>query len=447
MSDSDEEWTSSSLTDSLSDKLLNAAQYGDIENIEKALTQKSSEQPDCNRNSINGSINFRITHEIKDWAGDTLLGVACWHGHFDIVELLLQAGADPNTKNNNLSTPLHRAAYKGDLRVVQSLIDHGADVTARDSGGRQAKDLADSSTRELLHSVDTMQKFEQAQQLSNVDRIRRNRELHRRPSQPLIENVPSTQTSNPNTMATEDENKILENKDGKDTVKEDEEELIFYRRKHAVNIMIRGAKNSLINGVYEPIDRHHNAWPVYSKRCKYRNIWLIFDSSTSEWLVQTTAQLGQPGLEKALLRILQIPENFPELRVQVDGIAEIRQRKSIFDWGSVEEMGPCSVEIITEYQANAEKANNALRIQQESKKDSIDCVGLGLKHTAEQGVAKARIRRSSVSSVLVSASDIDVSSNNNVNSISSDDGENIISPNTDESETGSDQQLLGSSSS
>ena len=63
------------------------------------------------------------------------LAIASQYGHAEIVELLLNAGEDPNRFNpvggHSHSTPLHQAAGNGHLDVVKLLIAHGAktDVT------------------------------------------------------------------------------------------------------------------------------------------------------------------------------------------------------------------------------------------------------------------------------------------------------------------------------
>jgi ankyrin repeat protein len=55
-------------------------------------------------------------------------------GHHALVEWLLARGADANARTNAQSrhTALHSAAWNGDLRMVQLLVDAGADRSARD---------------------------------------------------------------------------------------------------------------------------------------------------------------------------------------------------------------------------------------------------------------------------------------------------------------------------
>jgi ankyrin repeat protein len=50
---------------------------------------------------------------------------------YDIVELLLQFGADVQQRGVNDYTPLHYAAVQNDLRMIQLLLSHGADPTAK----------------------------------------------------------------------------------------------------------------------------------------------------------------------------------------------------------------------------------------------------------------------------------------------------------------------------
>ena len=49
------------------------------------------------------------------------------------VRELLEKGANVNAKDSNGDTPLHKAACRGYARVARLLIEHGADVNAREN--------------------------------------------------------------------------------------------------------------------------------------------------------------------------------------------------------------------------------------------------------------------------------------------------------------------------
>ncbi|KAI9451529.1 ankyrin repeat-containing domain protein [Russula earlei] len=86
--------------------------------------------------------------ESKDKANASLI-TASDEGEFDVVESLLEQGADVNARNEDFETPLELAAKKGELKVVRGwtplhdaslegnfeiskvLVDHGANVNAR----------------------------------------------------------------------------------------------------------------------------------------------------------------------------------------------------------------------------------------------------------------------------------------------------------------------------
>lgn len=68
----------------------------------------------------------------------------------DVVRVLLEAGANPNIKDNWNYTPLHEAASKGKVDVCIALLQHGADPNIRNSENKTPLDLADTSTRPVL---------------------------------------------------------------------------------------------------------------------------------------------------------------------------------------------------------------------------------------------------------------------------------------------------------
>ena len=56
--------------------------------------------------------------------------------HFRTADLLRQSGADPDPRGDEMRTPLHSAAYYGDLEVVQKLIEYNANIAAEDDSRR-----------------------------------------------------------------------------------------------------------------------------------------------------------------------------------------------------------------------------------------------------------------------------------------------------------------------
>ena len=67
---------------------------------------------------------------------------AAAEGDATLVEALLGAGAYINGTNYNLQTPLIRAAFFGHVDVVRVLLDHGAEVESKDRLGLNAQDWA-----------------------------------------------------------------------------------------------------------------------------------------------------------------------------------------------------------------------------------------------------------------------------------------------------------------
>lgn len=67
----------------------------------------------------------------RGWIGDTPLHWPSHNGHSEIVELLLEHGADPNIEENNWigGTPLHWASER-EVEIIRMLVSAGGDVNA-----------------------------------------------------------------------------------------------------------------------------------------------------------------------------------------------------------------------------------------------------------------------------------------------------------------------------
>lgn len=59
--------------------------------------------------------------------------LAAYHGHADVVKLLLQYGADPNSLNDRGQSPLAGAVFKGESSVVEVCLHIDYVFTSYDS--------------------------------------------------------------------------------------------------------------------------------------------------------------------------------------------------------------------------------------------------------------------------------------------------------------------------
>lgn len=83
-----------------------------------------------------------INLNVQDKIGNTPLIVAIMYQDEDLVNILLEKGADPNIANNNKTTPLHAAILINNETITQKLLDKGANIKAINVDGNSLLHLA-----------------------------------------------------------------------------------------------------------------------------------------------------------------------------------------------------------------------------------------------------------------------------------------------------------------
>src|SRR5215471_1932317 len=109
--------------DETQERLRLAIKFGDANEIETAL--KNGSDPDIALNPL----------------GQTPLMLAVMKGSHQIVEMLLEAGADPNAQDNTGATAL-MLIWDCDIEITKALIEAGADQELRNNAGETALDIA-----------------------------------------------------------------------------------------------------------------------------------------------------------------------------------------------------------------------------------------------------------------------------------------------------------------
>lgn len=71
-------------------------------------------------------------------------------GDSDAARALLEAGADPNARQQGGFTPLHAAAHNDDVALTRLLLDHGADPALANDDGQDSRALAGERVAAVL---------------------------------------------------------------------------------------------------------------------------------------------------------------------------------------------------------------------------------------------------------------------------------------------------------
>jgi len=94
--------------------LISAVKRGDVQSVLNLLH--------------NYDVDLEQTDDVE---GLRALHYAAWDGRVEIVEALLEKGANPNALDNDGFTPLNLAVLSGHLGCVRLLLDHGANIDQR----------------------------------------------------------------------------------------------------------------------------------------------------------------------------------------------------------------------------------------------------------------------------------------------------------------------------
>ncbi|KUL25487.1 hypothetical protein ADL15_40485 [Actinoplanes awajinensis subsp. mycoplanecinus] len=74
-----------------------------------------------------GNVTAGLPANLTNDKGDTLLILAAYHNHVDLVTALLEQGADPDRVNDRGQSALSAAVFRQNAETVKALLDVGAD--------------------------------------------------------------------------------------------------------------------------------------------------------------------------------------------------------------------------------------------------------------------------------------------------------------------------------
>nr|CAI77627.1 potassium uptake channel [Zea mays] len=88
-------------------------------------------------------------------SGDTALYacIAVEENDAELLENVIRYGGNINNPTKDGTTPLHRAVCDGNVQMVELLLEHGADVDKQDSNGWSPRDLADQQGHDDIQAL------------------------------------------------------------------------------------------------------------------------------------------------------------------------------------------------------------------------------------------------------------------------------------------------------
>jgi ankyrin repeat protein len=96
-----------------------------------------------NTEEIAAILSDEVDADSVQYAVDSSLVVAAWKGKFEVVQFLVNRGANINFQSpNGLVTPLMMAAASGHAQIVSFLVTKGADLSIKDAHDKTALQYA-----------------------------------------------------------------------------------------------------------------------------------------------------------------------------------------------------------------------------------------------------------------------------------------------------------------
>ena len=114
---------------------------------------------DCTRTSGDAKVVAELLDrspglvDVKFGDGSRPLHAAAMWGYDRIVDLLIERGADVNARDRLWRRPLHWAATNGHRKVCELLLAAGADVNAKDRHGETPLGAAEGFVKENARKV------------------------------------------------------------------------------------------------------------------------------------------------------------------------------------------------------------------------------------------------------------------------------------------------------
>ncbi|CAI5778714.1 IQ motif and ankyrin repeat domain-containing LOC642574 homolog [Podarcis lilfordi] len=128
-------------------RMLEAAFDGDVEEMKAVLKEVAELDTKSGLGTDERGKALRLQHRLNmvdctDANGNTPLSEASGGGHPDAIRMLIENGANPNSRGAFNRTPLYRAAFAGHLAAVELLLQHGADPRLYADDGNTPEQIA-----------------------------------------------------------------------------------------------------------------------------------------------------------------------------------------------------------------------------------------------------------------------------------------------------------------